>query len=369
MRYLRTAVTEWFLCAVATVQLRWFHNEIIEDEYDGFKPRIAVCGVGGAGGNAVNQMIQQKLEGVDFLVCNTDYQALSQSLATNRIYLGRKTTRGLGAGARPDLGAKAAEESLEQIMEILSPYNMVFVAAGLGGGTGTGAAPIIARALKKQGILTVAVVTKPFDFEGGTRRRIALSGIKELKSSVDTMLVVPNQNLFRTANERTTMLDAFKMADSVLYQGVRTITDLIVMPGLINLDFGDVRTIMSEMGSALMGMGEAEGENRSERAAKDAINNPLLDHSSLNGAKGIIINITGGQDLTLVEVDAAAQYIRSEAPPMANIIFGAQVDETMTNKVRVSVVATGLEDPAEAEAAAAAAAAANMAMGSRSRRI
>lgn len=295
----------------------------------------------------MNQMIQQHLEGVDFMVCNTDYQALSQSLAPNRIYLGKKTTRGLGAGARPELGGAAAEESLEQIMEILSPYNMVFIAAGLGGGTGTGAAPIIARALKKKGILTVAVVTKPFHFEGGTRRRIATNGLKDLRGAVDTTLVVPNQNLFRTANPKTTMLDAFRLADSVLYQGVRTITDLIVMPGLINLDFGDVRTIMSESGMALMGMGEAEGADRANVASQAAIKNPLLDYTSLKGSKGIIINITGGNDLTLAEVDAAAEYIRAEAPPTANIIFGAQLDDSMTNRVRVSVVATGLETSEE----------------------
>ncbi len=313
------------------------------------KPRITVFGVGGAGGNAVNNMIRAKLEGVEFVVANTDAQALSQSLAERRIQLGLGVTQGLGAGSRPDTGRVAAEEAIHELHDALSGAHMVFIAAGMGGGTGTGAAPVLARAAREQGILTVGVVTKPFHFEGHHRMRIAEAGIDELQHMVDTLIIIPNQNLFRVANERTTVADAFKMADDVLYSGVRGVTDLMVMPGLINLDFADIRTVMSEMGKAMMGTGEAEGDNRSLDAAQKAISNPLLDDVSMKGAKGVLINITGGPDMTLFEVDEAANRIRDEVDPEANIIFGSTFDERLTGRVRVSVVATGIDAQALAE--------------------
>jgi len=308
------------------------------------KPRITVFGVGGAGGNAVNNMIRSNLEGVEFVVANTDAQALQGNLATKRVQLGSTITRGLGAGSRPDVGRAAAEEQLEEILGHLSGTNMCFITAGMGGGTGTGAAPVIARAAREQGILTVGVVTKPFNFEGAHRMRTAESGISELAQYVDTLLIIPNQNLFRIANEKTTFADAFKMADDVLHAGVRGVTDLMVMPGLINLDFADIRTVMSEMGKAMMGTGEAEGDNRAIDAAEAAINNPLLDDISMKGARGVLINITGGHDMTLFEVDEAANRIRDEVDPEANIIFGSTFDEHMSGKMRVSVVATGIDN-------------------------
>ncbi len=310
------------------------------------KPKITVVGVGGAGGNAVNNMITAHLEGVDFLVCNTDAQVLSTCLAERRVQLGASITHGLGAGARPEIGRAAAEEALDEILDHLQGSHMVFITAGMGGGTGTGASPVIARAVREQGILTVAVVTKPFHFEGAHRMRIAEAGIEELQQYVDTLIVIPNQNLFRLANERTTFADAFRMADEVLHMGVRGVTDLIVMPGLINLDFADIRTVMSEMGKAMMGTGEAEGDRRAIEAAEAAISNPLLDEVSMKGARGVLINITGGMDMTLFEVDAAANRIREEVDPDANIIFGSTFDESMQGRMRVSVVATGIEAPA-----------------------
>ena len=310
------------------------------------KPRITVVGTGGAGSNAVNNMIRSNLEGVDFVVCNTDAQALSQSLCQHRVQLGVHVTQGLGAGARPEIGRAAAEESLEEVIRYIQNSNMVFIAAGMGGGTGTGAAPVIARAAREQGILTIGVVTKPFHFEGLHRMRLAEAGINELQQYVDTLIVIPNQNLFRIANEKTTFADAFHLADQVLYSGVRGVTDLMVMPGLVNLDFADIRTVMSEMGKAMMGTGEAEGENRAIKAAEAAISNPLLDDVSMKGARGVLINITGGLDMTLFEVDEAANRIREEVDPEANIIFGSTFDENLVGKVRISVVATGIESEA-----------------------
>jgi cell division protein FtsZ len=307
------------------------------------RPRITVIGVGGAGGNAVNNMIRSQLEGVEFAVANTDSQALTQSSAEKRIQLGVTVTQGLGAGSRPDIGRIAAEEALEDIIEELRGSNMAFIAAGMGGGTGTGAAPVIARAAREQGILTVGVVTKPFHFEGAHRMRIAEAGIEELEQFVDTLIIIPNQNLFRVANEKTTFSDAFKMADDVLHSGVRGVTDLMVMPGLINLDFADIRAVMSEMGKAMMGTGEASGERRSLDAAEAAISNPLLDDISMKGARGMLINITGGSDMTLFEVDEAANRVRSEVDPDAYIIFGSTFDDTMEGRMRVSVVATGMD--------------------------
>jgi cell division protein FtsZ len=307
------------------------------------RPRITVVGVGGAGGNAVNNMIRAKLEGVEFIIANTDAQAITQSLADRRIQLGVTVTQGLGAGSRPDIGRIAAEEALEEIIEEIRGSNMVFIAAGMGGGTGTGAAPVIARAAREQGILTVGVVTKPFQFEGGHRMKIADGGIEELEQFVDTLIIIPNQNLFRIANERTTFADAFKMADDVLYSGVRGVTDLMVMPGLINLDFADIRAVMSEMGKAMMGTGEATGDRRALDAAEAAISNPLLDDISMKGAKGVLINITGSYDMTLFEVDEAANRIRSEVDPEAFIIFGSTFDDAMEGRIRVSVVATGMD--------------------------
>ncbi len=306
------------------------------------KPRIVVIGVGGAGGNAVNNMINSGLEGVEFIVANTDAQALAFSKAERRVQMGGGVTQGLGAGMRPDIGEQSAEDSLPEIMEHLEGAHMLFVAAGMGGGTGTGAAPVIANAAREMGILTVAIVTKPFQFEGSKRMNIAEAGIERLYNSVDTLITIPNQNLFRVATEQTTMADAFAMADEVLNSGVRGITDLMVVPGLINLDFADVRTIMDEMGKAMMGTGEATGERRAIEAAETAITNPLLDDVSLKGARGVLINITGGKDLTLYEVDEAASLIRGQVDPDANIIVGSALDNDLDGIVRVSVVATGV---------------------------
>ena len=310
------------------------------------KPRITVLGVGGAGGNAVNNMIASELQGVDFVVANTDAQALIRAKTDRRVQLGADVTEGLGAGSRPDVGRIAAEESLEKVMEELEGAHMVFIAAGMGGGTGTGAAPVIAKAAKERGILTVAVVTKPFQFEGSHRMRIADAGIQDLESFVDTLIIIPNQNLFRIANESTTFADAFGMADEVLYSGVRGVTDLMTMPGLINLDFADIRSVMGEMGKAMMGTGEANGERRSLEAAEAAINNPLLDDSSMKGARGVLINITGGMDITLFEVDEAANRIRSEVDQDAHIIIGSAFDKELDGIMRVSVVATGIDSVA-----------------------
>jgi cell division protein FtsZ len=310
---------------------------------DDLKPRITVFGVGGAGGNAVNNMIDKNLEGVEFVVANTDAQALQQSRASAAIQLGAKVTEGLGAGAKPAIGAAAAEESIEAIVDHLVGAHMCFITAGMGGGTGTGAAPIIAQAARELGVLTVGVVTKPFQFEGAKRMRQAEEGIEALQRVVDTLIIIPNQNLFRLANERTTFTEAFAMADDVLYQGVKGVTDLMVRPGLINLDFADVRAVMDEMGKAMMGTGEAQGEDRAVQAAEKAIANPLLDEISLNGAKGVLINITGGYDLTLFELDEAANIIRDKVDPEANIIVGSTLDTAMEGKLRVSVVATGID--------------------------
>jgi cell division protein FtsZ len=307
------------------------------------KPRITVFGVGGAGGNAVNNMIEKNLDGVDFVVANTDAQALQQAKAEHRVQLGIKVTEGLGAGARASVGAAAAEESIEQIVDHLAGAHMCFITAGMGGGTGTGAAPIIAQAARELGVLTVGVVTKPFQFEGAKRMRQAEEGVEALQKVVDTLIIIPNQNLFRLANEKTTFTEAFSMADDVLYQGVKGVTDLMVRPGLINLDFADVRAVMDEMGKAMMGTGEAEGEDRAIQAAEKAIANPLLDEISLRGAKGVLINITGGHDLTLFELDEAANRIREEVDPDANIIVGSTLDTEMGGMMRVSVVATGID--------------------------
>ncbi len=312
------------------------------------KPRITVVGVGGAGGNAVNNMITSHLEGVEFVVANTDAQALAQSLSERRIQLGVNITQGLGAGSRPDVGRTAAEEAQDEIVEHLQGSNMVFITAGMGGGTGTGGAPVVARIAREQGILTVGVVTKPFNFEGVHRMRLAEEGLAELQKYVDTLIIIPNQNLFRVANEKTTFADAFKMADDVLYSGVRGVTDLMVMPGLINLDFADVRSVMAEMGKAMMGTGEAEGERRAIDAAEAAISNPLLDDVSMKGAHGVLINVTGGSDMTLFEVDEAANRIRDEVDPDANIIFGSTFDEALAGRMRISVVATGIAADGEA---------------------
>ncbi len=307
------------------------------------KPRISVVGVGGAGGNAVNNMIESSLEGVDFVVANTDSQALGLSKAEKRIQLGSETTQGLGAGALPDVGRAAAEESLDEILEHVGDAHMLFITAGMGGGTGTGAAPVIAKAAKEREILTVGVVTKPFHFEGARRMKTAMYGIDSLQEHVDTLLIIPNQNLFAIANERTTFQEAFQLADQVLHSGVRGITDLMIMPGLINLDFNDVRTVMSEMGKAMMGTGEAEGQKRAIQAAEAAISNPLLDEVSMKGARGVLINITGSMDMTLFEVDEAANRIRAEVDPDANIIVGSTFNQNLDGQIRVSVVATGIE--------------------------
>jgi len=318
-------------------------NVRMQNQNNRLKPRITVVGVGGAGGNAVNNMINSHLEGCEFLVCNTDAQALEGNNSSHKIQLGVNVTRGLGAGANPEIGRAAAEESLDDIMAILEGSNMVFVTAGMGGGTGTGAAPVIAQMAREAGILTVGVVTKPFHFEGSHRMKLAEAGIAELQKHVDTLIIIPNQNLFRIANEKTTFADAFKLADEVLQSGVRGVTDLMVMPGLINLDFADIRAVMAEMGKAMMGTGEASGERRAVEAAEAAISNPLLDDISMKGARGVLINITGGLDMTLFEVDEAANRVRDEVDPDANIIFGSTFDATMQGRMRVSVVATGIE--------------------------
>jgi len=322
-------------------------------QVDELKPRIAVIGVGGAGGNAIANMIAARVEGVDFVVANTDAQALNASPAERRIQLGTQITQGLGAGSRPEVGRAAAEESIAQVEEALNGAHMCFVAAGMGGGTGTGAAPVIAKAARDRGILTVGVVTKPFTFEGNRRMRSAEAGIAELQDHVDTLIVIPNQNLFLVANPNTTFKEAFTMADEVLQQGVRGITDLMVMPGLINLDFADVRSVMREMGKAMMGTGEAEGDGRALEAAQKAIANPLLDGVSMAGAKGVIISITGGEDMRLMEVDEAANHIRELVDPDANIIWGSAFNDSLDGKIRVSVVATGIDGTGEAAAPAA----------------
>ncbi len=310
------------------------------------KARITVVGVGGAGGNALNNMITQHLEGVEFLACNTDAQALAHCLADRKVQLGMSITHGLGAGAKPEVGRAAAEESLEEILDHLQGSNMVFITAGMGGGTGTGAAPVIARAVREQGVLTIGVVTKPFHFEGAQRMRIAEAGIEELQGYVDTLIVIPNQNLFRLATERTTFVEAFKMADNVLHMGVRGVTDLMMVPGLVNLDFADVRTVMSVLGKCMMGTGEAEGERRAIEAAEAAISNPLLDEVSMKGARAALVNITAGPDLTVFEVDEAVNRVREELDPDANIVFGAVFDSSMDGRLRISVVATGIDAPA-----------------------
>jgi cell division protein FtsZ len=316
--------------------------DFIRPEVDELRPRISVIGVGGAGGNAIANMIQADVGGVDFIVANTDAQALNHSLADRKIQLGLRITQGLGAGSRPEIGKAAAEEALAEIEQALDGAHMCFIAAGMGGGTGTGAAPVIAKAARDRGILTVGVVTKPFSFEGARRSRSAEAGITELQQHVDTLIVIPNQNLFRIANPNTTFKEAFQMADEVLQQGVRGITDLMVMPGLINLDFADVRSVMSEMGKAMMGTGEAIGDNRAIEAAEQAIANPLLDGVSMRGAKGVIISITGGDDMRLMEVDEAANHIRELVDPDANIIWGSAFNNDLDGKIRVSVVATGI---------------------------
>ena len=306
------------------------------------KPRIVVVGVGGAGGNAVNNMITAGLEGVDFVVANTDAQALAASKCDRRIQMGSKLTEGLGAGSNPEVGQGAAEESMAEIVDVLQGSHMAFITAGMGGGTGTGAAPMIARAARDAGILTVGVVTKPFDFEGNRRMRSAIEGIERLAQEVDTLIIIPNQNLFRIANAQTTFAEAFALADEVLHSGVAGITDLMIHPGLINLDFADVRTVMNEMGKAMMGTGEANGDNRAIEAAEAAIANPLLDDVSMRGARGVLINISGGDDMTLYEVDEAANRIREEVDPEANIIIGSTFDVSLQGAMRVSVVATGI---------------------------
>ncbi len=321
------------------------------------RPRITVFGVGGAGGNAVNNMITAGLQGVDFVVANTDAQALTMSKAERIIQMGAHVTQGLGAGSQPDVGAAAAQEVIDEIRDHLSGANMVFVTAGMGGGTGTGAAPVIAKTAREMGILTVGVVTKPFHFEGQRRMRTAETGITDLQKGVDTLLIIPNQNLFRIANEKTTFADAFAMADQVLYSGVACITDLMVKEGLINLDFADVRAVMREMGKAMMGTGEAGGEKRALTAAEAAIANPLIDDSSMKGARGLLISITGGKDLTLFEVDEAATRIREEVDQDANIIVGATFDESLDGVIRVSVVATGIDSAVPAARSKPAAAA------------
>ena len=323
---------------VSSVQL---HNE--------HRPRITVIGVGGGGNNAVDNMIAMNLQGVDFVVANTDAQQLGRCRAENRIQLGPHITQGLGAGAKPEVGRAAAEEAADELDRYLKDVHMLFVTAGMGGGTGTGAAPVIARMARERGILTVGVVTKPFAFEGKRRASSADDGVAELERYVDTLIVIPNQNLFRIATERTSFKEAFKMADNVLYMGVKGVTDLMISPGVINLDFADVRAVMSEMGKAMMGTGEAEGDGRASRAAELAISNPLLDDTKVTGARGLLINITGGDDLMLHEVDEAATFIREKVDEDANIIFGSAIDPEMNGRIRVSVVATGMASAAQAE--------------------
>ncbi|MBW4329715.1 cell division protein FtsZ [Stakelama sp. CBK3Z-3] len=321
--------------------------EFLPPEVDELTPKISVVGVGGAGGNAIANMMRAEVQGVDFFVANTDAQALKQSTATHRIQLGAKITQGLGAGSRPEIGRAAAEETIEAVQEALQGSHMCFIAAGMGGGTGTGAAPVIAKAARDMGILTVGVVTKPFAFEGKRRAKSADEGIEELHKFVDTLIVIPNQNLFLIANANTTFKEAFEMADEVLQQGVRGITDLMVMPGLINLDFADVRSVMQEMGKAMMGTGEADGDSRAIEAAQKAIANPLLDGVSMKGAKGVIVSITGGEDMRLLEVDEAANHIRELVDEDANIIWGSAFNTELDGKIRVSVVATGIEEDGE----------------------
>ncbi|SEI76107.1 cell division protein FtsZ [Sphingobium sp. AP50] len=325
--------------------------EISPPHVDELKPRIAVIGVGGAGGNAIANMIAASVEGVDFIVANTDAQALNSSPAERRIQLGPQITEGLGAGSRPEIGKAAAEETIASVEEALNGAHMCFITAGMGGGTGTGAAPVIAKAARDRGILTVGVVTKPFTFEGNRRMKSAETGIEELQKHVDTLIVIPNQNLFLIANPNTTFKEAFQMADEVLQQGVRSITDLMIMPGLINLDFADVRSVMGEMGKAMMGTGEAEGDGRALQAAEKAIANPLLDGVSMRGAKGVIVSIVGGDDMRLMEVDEAANHIRELVDPDANIIWGSAFNDGLNGKIRVSVVATGIEAEAGGNAA------------------
>ena len=325
--------------------------DFIRPEVDELRPRISVVGVGGAGGNAIANMIHSDLQGVDFVVANTDAQALNASQADRRIQLGMRITQGLGAGSRPEIGKAAAEETIEEIERALEGAHMCFLAAGMGGGTGTGAAPVIAKVARDKGILTVGVVTKPFSFEGARRARSADAGIAELQQHVDTLIVIPNQNLFRIANPNTTFKEAFMMADEVLQQGVRGITDLMVMPGLINLDFADVRSVMGEMGKAMMGTGEASGDNRAIEAAEQAIANPLLDGVSMRGARGVIISITGSEDMKLMEVDEAANHIKELVDPDANIIWGSAFNNDLEGKIRVSVVATGIEADMSAQPA------------------
>ena len=319
-------------------------NITIPNNINDTKPRITVIGIGGAGGNAVNTMINSKVENIEFIVANTDGQALSHSLTKRQIQLGKNLTLGLGAGSNAETGKKAAEESIDEIISELGDINMLFIATGMGGGTGSGAAPIIAKAAKDKGILTIAVVTKPFDFEGKKRMQVAENGLKQLKDNVDTLIIIPNQNLFKIANEKTTFSEAFKLADDVLYQGVFGITDLITNPGIINLDFADIRTVMGNMGKAMMGTGESSGENRAQKAAEAALNNPLLDDSNIKGAKSILLNIKGGPDMSLFEVDEAASKIRNEVDEDANIIFGSSIDEKLEGIIKVSIVATGIDN-------------------------
>ena len=318
-------------------------NLTIPNNINDTKPRISVIGIGGAGGNAVNTMINSHIENIEFIVANTDGQALSHSLTKRQIQLGKNTTMGLGAGSNAETGRKAAEESIDEIISELGDINMLFITTGMGGGTGSGASPIIAKAAKEKGILTVAVVTKPFDFEGQKRMEVAEEGLKQLKDNVDTLIVIPNQNLFKMANDKTTFSEAFKMADDVLYQGVCGITDLITNPGMINLDFADIKTVMGNMGKAMMGTGESSGDERAKKAAEAALSNPLLDNSNIKGAKSILLNIKGGPDMALFEVDEAATKIRNEVDENANIIFGSSISESLEGIIRVSVVATGID--------------------------
>ncbi len=317
-------------------------NITIPENINDTKPKICVIGIGGAGGNAVNTMISEKIENIDFLVANTDGQALSRSLTSKQIQLGKSITLGLGAGSDAETGKKAAEESIEEIIAEFSDVNMLFITTGMGGGTGSGAAPVIAKAAREKGILTVAVVTKPFDFEGKKRMDVAEKSLSMLKENVDTLIVIPNQNLFKIANEKTTFAEAFKMADDVLYQGICGITNLITNPGMINLDFADIKTVMANMGSAMMGTGESSGENRAKNAAQEALNNPLLDDTNIKGARSILLNIQGGPDMALFEVDEAASKIRNEVDENANIIFGSSIDNNLEGIIKVSVVATGI---------------------------
>ncbi len=317
-------------------------NITIPENINDTKPKISVIGIGGAGGNAVNTMISEKIENIDFIVANTDGQALSRSLTSKQIQLGKSITLGLGAGSDAEIGRKAAEESIEEIIAELSDVNMLFITTGMGGGTGSGAAPVMAKAAREKGILTVAVVTKPFDFEGKRRMDVAETSLSLLKENVDTLIVIPNQNLFKIANERTTFAEAFKMADDVLYQGICGITNLITNPGMINLDFADIKTVMANMGNAMMGTGESSGENRAKNAAQAALNNPLLDDTNIKGAKSILLNIQGGPDMALFEVDEAASKIRNEVDENANIIFGSSIDNNLEGIIKVSIVATGI---------------------------